>query len=151
MYKEIRKIARKAWQMAACLLLTLCVACTEKAPEFPVLEKYWKQERIEDNRTGESQDCKRLFWALQMGVSEIKDLGGNDYGTFLCRYEYDEGASTLRLYDFRLRTDQSEVADESDLAHFGIPSGDVTFDVMQLEDDHMILRSEETTLYFRSF
>lgn len=149
MFKEMRKTL---WRTVLALVsLVWCVACTEKAPVYPDLEGYWKEERIENAATGESRECNRLFWALQLGVSEVKDLGHNGYGTYLCRYEYDEGASTLRMYDFRNRGDQAEVGDISKLGAFGIPSDDVTFDVVQLDGDRMVLRVGDTTLYFRSF
>ena len=91
MFKEMRKTL---WRTVRALVsLVWCVACTEKAPVYPDLEGYWKEERIENAATGESRECNRLFWALQLGVSEVKDLGHNGYGTYLCRYEYDEGAS----------------------------------------------------------
>ena len=60
-----------------CLLVPFCLSCTDKAPEYPDLEGYWKQEWIEDEATDGQSECNRLFWAFQLGVSEIRDLGGN--------------------------------------------------------------------------
>ena len=34
-----------------CLLVPFCLSCTDKAPEYPDLEGYWKQEWIEDEAT----------------------------------------------------------------------------------------------------
>lgn len=134
-----------------CLLVPFCLSCTDKAPEYPDLEGYWKQEWIEDEATDGQSECNRLFWAFQLGVSEIRDLGGNGYGTYVCRYDYNEGAATLRMYNFRVKGNQSQEADVDKLKHFGIPSGDVTFEVVRLDGDHMVLRSGGTSLYFRSF
>ena len=86
-----------------CLLVPFCLSCTDKAPEYPDLEGYWKQEWIEDEATDGQSECNRLFWAFQLGVSEIRDLGGNGYGTYVCRYDYNEGAATLRMYNFRVK------------------------------------------------
>ena len=63
-----------------CLLVPFCLSCTDKAPEYPDLEGYWKQEWIEDEATDGQSECNRLFWAFQLGVSEIRDLGGNVMG-----------------------------------------------------------------------
>lgn len=142
---------RKAVSLAVGLLVMLMVSCTDKAPQFPDLEGYWKQEQITDNATGESVACHRLFWGIQLGVMEIKDLGDNGLGMYICRYDYDEGAGTLRLHDFRKRGNQSVEPDAEKLAGFGIPSEDVTFRVIQLDGHRMVLRADETTLYFRSF
>ena len=116
-----------------CLLVPFCLSCTDKAPEYPDLEGYWKQEWIEDEATDGQSECNRLFWAFQLGVSEIRDLGGNGYGTYVCRYDYNEGAATLRMYNFRVKGNQSQEADVDKLKHFGIPSGDVTFEVVRLD------------------
>ena len=137
--------------ICVCLTVSFCLSCTDKAPEYPDLEGYWKQERIEDGATDSQSECNRLFWAFQLGVSEIHDLGGNGYGTYVCRYCYNEEAATLRMYNFKERGGKHQEADVDNLEHFGIPSGDVTFDVVRLDGDHMVLRSGMTSLYFRSF
>ena len=141
------------WNKALCLFLicALSYGCTEKAPEYPDLEGYWKQERIEDSHTDDKEECNRLFWAFQLGIAEVKDLGGNGYGSYLCRYEYNEKAATLRMFDFRIKGNQGQQPDEEKLRPFGIPSGDVTFKVVSLNGDKMVLDSGETILYFRSF
>lgn len=138
--------------MLACLV---ALGCTGKAPEYPDLEGYWKEEYIENGITGERTECNRQFWALQLGVSEVLDFGGNGYGSYLCLYEYNEGAGTLRMYKFRVKGNQTKEADVEKLKYFGIPAEDaeegVTFEVVKLDGDDMILRSDETTLYFSSF
>lgn len=144
------KMRGAAWTLL-CLTVSLLPACTGKAPEYPDLEGYWKQERIEYRREGKTEGCNRLFWALQLGVTELKDLGNNGYGTYLCRYEYDEGKGTLRLFDFRKRSDQSPLPDAGQLKAFGIPSENVIFEVVSLDKDKMVLCAGDTALYFRSF
>ena len=37
------------------------------------------------------------------------------------------------------------------LGEFGIPSDDVTFEVVRLDGDRLVLRAGDTTLYFRAF
>ena len=46
-----------------CLLVPFCLSCTDKAPEYPDLEGYWKQEWIEDEATDGQSECNRLFSA----------------------------------------------------------------------------------------
>lgn len=134
-----------------CMAVPAFLSCTDKAPEHPDLEGYWKQERIEDGTTGESRECNRLFWAFQLGLAEVRDLGGNGYGTYVCRYDYDEDAATLRMYDFRMKGNQSHEADTGKLNEFGIPSEDVVFKVLRIGGGHLELRTGNTSLYFRSF
>ena len=43
------------------------------------------------------------------------------------------------------------VADIAKLGEFGIPSDDVTFEVVRLDGDRLVLRAGDTTLYFRAF
>ncbi|MCD8317425.1 MAG: lipocalin-like domain-containing protein [Paraprevotella sp.] len=137
--------------LGICLTAVLSAGCMDKAPENPVLEGYWKQERIGISRADTAEECRRLFWAFQLGVSELDDQGENGFGTYVCRYDYNKGASTLRMYNFRLKSDQSQLAPTDKLKYFGIPSEDVTFNVLKLNDDNMILCAGDTVLYFRSF
>ena len=37
--------------ICVCLTVSFCLSCTDKAPEYPDLEGYWKQESIEDEAT----------------------------------------------------------------------------------------------------
>ena len=34
--------------ICVCLTVSFCLSCTDKAPEYPDLEGYWKQESIEE-------------------------------------------------------------------------------------------------------
>ena len=52
------------------------------------------------------------------------------------------------MYNFRVKGSQSQEADVDKLKHFGIPSGDVTFEVVRLDGDHMVLRSGGTSFVF---
>lgn len=133
-----------AASVCVCLAAVFCPSCTDKAPEHPDLEGFWKEERIEDVSTGASEECDRLYWAFQLGVSQLNDYGSEGGEMLICRYEYDEGKATLRMHDFR-------PAGEEYLKVFGIPSEEVTFEVVRLDGDHMLLRSGNSMLYFKSF
>ena len=126
-----------------------CWACTDKAPEYPDLEGYWKQERIDDGNTGTQTVHERVYWAFQLGVSEVRNIQtGED---FLCRYEYNEGASSLRMYDFRMKGNKSQKVNVGKLSLLGIPSDDVIYEVVKLDGDRMLLRADDITLHFRKF
>ncbi len=146
---QIKKLRNITMFFVTVLMLA---TCTEKAPVYPDLEGFWKQEQIEvrDGR-GTVIECNRLFWAFQLGVAEIKDLGNNGYGTCLCRFEYDEGKSLIRMYDFVSNSKRMENSDVEILKKFGIPSLDVTYKVLDLDGDRMILCVGDTVLYYRSF
>lgn len=133
------------------LLMQVLAGCTDKAPEYPDLEGYWKTERIVNNQTGEKMPCNRLFWALQLGLVELKDLGENGFGGYIGRFEYDEKAKTLRIHNVVFQGNQTRPAEEKNLINFGLPSIDTVFDVLSLDGHRMVLRSDMTTLYFRSF
>ena len=126
-----------------CLCLLLCTGCVDKAPEYPELEGFWKTERIVDNATGEEQPCHRLYWALQLGIVQLKDLGGNGLGNHFGRFAYDRQAGTLRIFEVQGISEQK-------LQGFGIPSTDTLFGIT-LRDGKMVLQSETTTVYFSLF
>ncbi len=146
--EKIRKVCA-----SLCLVLVsmLWAGCTGKAPEYSDLEGYWKTERIVDNATGEDMPCNRLFWALQLQIVELRDLGNNGFGTFIGQYAYDEKGRTLRLYNLVNKSNQKQDAEEGKLSRFGVDGSDTTFEVVSLGDGRMALRSEKNTLYFRSF
>lgn len=142
---------KNCWYCLFLWVVLSVAACTEKAPVYPELEGYWQEERIVDEVTGVDKECARLYWAFQLGVSEIRDLGANGWGIHVCRYEYDEAHRLLRMWDFREKENQSQNSAEEMLEGFGIPSSDVTFEVVKADGDHLVLRCEGTRLYFRSF
>ena len=37
--------------ICVCLTVSFCLSCTDKAPEYPDLEGYWKQESVGDEAT----------------------------------------------------------------------------------------------------
>lgn len=146
------KIKRNILFAAAGLLCGILIAsCTGKAEVYGDLEQYWKEEKIVYNETDTTVECHRLYWAFQLGVAELRDLGDNGFGTFVCLFDYDESAGTLRLYEFRTSHWSETVPADSLLQNYGVPSSDVTFDVVKLNHDDMVLRCDTTTLYFIAF
>lgn len=137
----------------------ILVSCTEKSGDYPDLEGYWKEEAMINNATGESITCNRLYWAFQLSVAEIRDLGDNGYSKYISRFTYDESANIIRMYDFRNRGNQKVVTDASILQFFGITpkmmsdstAYEATFNVLKLDGDNMVLQNDSLTLYFRSF
>lgn len=147
----MEKIRIASVMLCFCLMQALYTGCVDKAPEYPDLEGYWKTERIVDNLTGEDKPCNRLYWALQLQVIELRDLRENATGSLVGRFVYDEGAATLRLTNMVKKGNQSANADAASLEKFGVPSAEAVFEVLSLDGKQMVLRSEKTTLYFRSF
>lgn len=144
---QIKSICR-FFCMVYCLFAVL-VSCTEKAPEYPDLEGYWRLERIETNVTGDVQTCNRLYWALQLGIVRLHDRGDNGYGTITGAYVYDEGARTLKMLE--MYVGNNTAAKPAQLIPYGVPDAGTTYDVLQCDGDNMILRCEQYTLYLRKF
>lgn len=126
-------------------------SCTGKAEVYGDLEQYWKEEKIVYNETDSTVECYRLYWAFQLGLTELRDLGDNGFGTFVCLFDYDESGGTLRLYEFRTGHNTETVPADSLLQNYGVPTSDVTFEVVKLNHDDMVLRCDTTTLYFCAF
>ena len=69
-----------------CLLVPFCLSCTDKAPEYPDLEGYWKQEWIEDEATDGQSECNRLFWAFpRFGIWAETVMGRTCAGMIIMR------------------------------------------------------------------
>lgn len=132
-----------------CMLM--CLSCTGKAPMNGNLDGNWQLMRIEDRTTGETENCHRLYWAIQLWVIELTDKGDNHFGNYIGRFVYDKDNNAIVISDFRLRSDENKLATEDQLIHYGIPSSDATFDVVKANGKELILQSETAILYFRSF
>lgn len=126
-------------------------SCTDKAPINGNLDGQWQLMHIEDRSTGETIDCHRLYWAIQLWVIELKDRGDNKYGDYIGRFVYNEEENTVRVSDFRVRYDEDKLATENQLLQYGIPSTDAVLEVVKADGKNLILQSETSILYFRSF
>lgn len=126
-------------------------SCTGKSSMNGNLDGNWQLMKIENRTTGETENCHRLYWAIQLWVIELTDKGDNHFGNYIGRFVYDKDNNTIRIRDFRLRSDESKQASEDQLSHFGIHSSDATFDVVKANGKELILQSEVAVLYFRSF
>ena len=57
----------------------------------------------------------------------------------------------MRVSDFRVRYDEDKLATENQLLQYGIPSTDAVLEVVKADGKNLILQSETSILYFRSF
>lgn len=129
----------------------IAVGCAQKAPVFEKLEGFWRLERIYDLDTGETKECKRLFWAIQLGMIELRDLEKNGYGTYIGTYQYDPELKTFKLANFIDKRDQLLEAPLDKLGQFGIPLRNTTFRVLKLENGKMMLETAHLKLELTEF
>lgn len=133
------------------MIALITVGCTKKAPVCEKLEGFWRLERIYNLETGEVETCNRLFWAIQLGMIELRDLGDNGYGTYIGIYRYNEEAQTLELASFIQQTDQFTEAPLDKLIRFGVAERDVTYHVSKLKSGKMVLETADLKLEFTEF
>ena len=79
-----------------CLLVPFCLSCTDKAPEYPDLEGYWKQEWIEDEATDGQSECN-LHLQHHAPVSPLD----TPYGSYFFDYTCKHLNFRFTIYDFR--------------------------------------------------
>ena len=129
-----------------CLTLTGCA----KAPMNGALDGQWQLLRYETT-DGEVHDCRRLYYSIQLQVVELADKGGAGYGTYIGRFAYDEGRAEVVIRELRPRGDEGRLATTDELQPFGLFATDNVLHVVAVDDDHLTLRSDAATLYFRKF
>ena len=131
------------------LLVWLC-GCDRKWPMNGALDGQWQLLRYETT-DGEVRDCRRLYYSIQLQVVELADKGGEGYGTYIGRFAYDEGRAEVVIRELRPRGDEGRLATTDELQPFGLFATDNVLHVVAVDDDHLTLRSDVATLYFRKF
>lgn len=131
-------------------LLSLTLAGCEKAPKNGALDGQWQLLRYE-TADGEVHACRRLYYSIQLQVVELADKGGAGYGTYIGRFAYDERRAEVVIRELRPRGDEGRLATTDELQPFGLFATDNVLHVVAVDDDHLTLRSDAATLYFRKF
>ena len=131
-------------------LLCLTLAGCAKAPMNGALDGQWQLLRYETT-DGEVRDCRRLYYSIQLQVVELADKGGEGYSTYIGRFAYDEGRAEVVIRELRPRGDEGRLATTDELQPFGLCATDNVLHVVAVDDDHLTLRSDVATLYFRKF
>lgn len=131
-------------------LLSLTLAGCEKAPKNGALDGQWKLLRYE-TADGEVHACRRLYYSIQLQVVELADKGGGGNGTYIGRFAYDEGRAEVVIRELRPRSDEGRLATADELQPFGLFATDNVLQIVAVDDDHLTLRSDAATLYFRKF
>lgn len=129
------------------LATILSLSSCDKLPMNGKLDGMWQLIQI-DTKEGSNHDVKeqRLYYSVQLKLITLRGMSGSKY--ILGRFEHSD--NTLSLFDFRTGGDEKPCV-LSDLEPYGLYSLEPKFEVVKLTGKEMILKSEESTLYFRKF
>lgn len=118
-----------------------------KLPMNGKLDGMWQLIQI-DTKEGSNHDVKeqRLYYSVQLKLITLRGMGGSSY--ILGRFEHS--GNSLSLYDFRTGGSEQPCTLEN-LKPYGLYSLEPKFEVEKLTGSEMVLKSEESTLYFRKF
>lgn len=149
-------------------VISLMTACDMHSSDNGSLDGFWQLAQADtlsaDNPAGRSADvrAKGIFWAIQADLLEMRDVHDKRIDTtylhqsVFFRFKHESGR--LHLYDPSLnqRADvpnypDAEIESLYFLKYYGIYSKDVTFDVLQLDDDRMVLQGEHFRFHFRKY
>lgn len=137
------------------ILFILLFAGCEKAPIRTDVEGFWRLERYTVLSTDETVECNRLYYSITRMVTEVSDKGGNGFGSYIARTEYEDNENTLVLKDFKIRVgsvDCGENATVEGLRNYGIDSQEETkFRIVGCDGKTMTLESDYAHLELRKF
>ena len=127
-------------------------SCDLEMSDNGALDGYWQLARI-DTIGGGGQDMvtSRIFWSVQLHLLQLSDQSGNNR-TYLLRFKQDD--THLRVYDPYLsaRNEGDKPLDDATvLQPYGIQSLDERFEILQLDNKHLSLRSSLLELTFNRY
>lgn len=138
--------------VGAVLMLT---ACGEyHTSRNGLIDGFWQLTDMDTLSNGHSGDVRAtmIFWAVQADLLEIRDLREHGHLHVFFRFEHKNGQLTLSdpVVDRRLVSD-SVVTDVHTLQPYGLSHLTETLLVLELNDEHMTLQSEQYRMYFRRY
>ncbi|MCF0187972.1 MAG: lipocalin-like domain-containing protein [Bacteroidaceae bacterium] len=132
------------------LFMAALLAGCAKAPINGVLDGMWQLTRIE-KADGSVSEQKNVFWAFQLHLMMLGDQ------RYYCRFTNSGGE--MRIYDIASGSSHVEGDDDKpiteaqlkDVAMYGLYKLDTTFKIERLDDDGMVLKSDDARLTFRKY
>ncbi|WP_455665426.1 lipocalin-like domain-containing protein [Phocaeicola sp.] len=134
-------------QIIVFIFLLLGISSCDKAPINGKLDGRWQLMNIE-NSDGNTKECYRIYYSIQLHLVEISDKGGNG-GTFIGRFSYENDEVTMS--EFRHRGNEEELATLKELEPFGLYLPTTHLKVEKATSEKLILKSENARLIFRKF
>jgi hypothetical protein len=117
------------------------------------LDGFWQLTAVDTLKNGVTVDVreKRIFWAVQANLLEIRDISGNGINVFF-RFSHQGNSLILSdpVADKRIISD-STVTDASTIRRYGISQLRDTLQVLQLTDEKMTLESRLQRMFFRKY
>lgn len=113
------------------------------------LDGQWQIQSVENTETGEvTSPYPKHYYCLNLHVVNLKitDLSATISGNM----QYDKDASTVTM-DFRSFPYSTEEANDRALGEFGVYENPVTFDIIELNDKEMVLKSPQSVVRMRRF
>lgn len=127
-------------------MIVVMLSSCGKTPINGKLDGMWQLIQI-DNAEGSNHEIKdkRVYYSIQLELISLRGMSGSKY--ILGRFEHT--GDSLFLYD--LRSDGEQPSSLDDLKPYGLTTTEPRFGVEELTGKAMILKSEDTKLYFRKF
>ncbi len=137
----------------ALMVLALLGSCELETSRNKKLDGYWCLQQIDSIGTGgvNTMQGKRLFWAIQHKLLELRDVDGK-ISKCLLRFERQGDSLLLSepyLYDREngdKRLENTEI-----LLHYGVNSLNEHFKIDNLTTSRMVLSSRKCRLHFVKF
>lgn len=129
------------------LTAIITLASCGKLPMNGKLDGMWQLIQI-DTEEGSNHEIKeqRVYYSVQLELITLRGMSGSKY--ILGRFEHS--GDSLFLYDLRTGGNE-QLCTVNDVKPYGLNSVTPRFGVEKLTNGDMILKSKESTLYFRKF
>ena len=137
----------------ALMVLALLGSCELETSRNKKLDGYWRLQQIDSIGTGgvNTMQGKRLFWAIQHKLLELRDVDGI---ISKCLLRFERQGDSLLLsepYLYDRENGDKPLENTEILLHYGVNSLNEHFKIDNLTSSRMVLSSRKCRLHFVKF
>ncbi len=137
------------------LIILLLINGCEKAPMNNQIEGMWRLEEYTTHEDQITHTCERIYYSIQLWMVEIAEKQGpHGYKSSIGRFIYEENTNKIIMKDFYYRswtTDNKEATIIEDLKPYGLNNLESIFEIIDINKNNLVLRSDYATLRFTRF
>ena len=148
-----RRMGIMPFTAVALMVLVMLGSCELERSRNKKLDGYWRLQQIDTIGTGgvNTMQGKRMFWAIQHKLLELRDIDGN---VAKCLLRFEKQGDSLMLsqpYLYDRENGDKPLTNTEILQHYGVTRLNEHFRIDNLTSSRMVLSSRKCRLHFVKF
>ena len=148
-----RRMGIMPFTAVALMVLVMLGSCELERSRNKKLDGYWRLQQIDTIGTGgvNTMQGKRMFWAIQHKLLELRDIDGN---VAKCLLRFEKQGDSLMLsqpYLYDRENGDKPLTNTEILQHYGVNRLNEHFRIDNLTSSRMVLSSRKCRLHFVKF